>query len=320
MRFGGFIVTVTIVSRPPLPTEAFAFGTASASLARRTLTTTTTSVIKHAACGVTHLHKSTTLMSTAQDDDAASSSDKDEPTSSPAAAAATDVQKLDSSAIAKYFMAIGIQMSLIYSFFMALDKIGASVSFPIPTAVNFIIFYVLALKSRIFNPLSNQRPKVQTLETATTNKRKMPSWTPPGFVFPIVWLLIIGPIRAATSTAIVKALGCYANPTIMALMLHLSIGDVWNTINNVEQRYGVSVMGVLCVWLSKAHAAYRYYQVVPLAGKVLGVTLVWLTIASTLITATWRLNPDPTTGKPEPLYPTVTQGEPSKTQFAWFSS
>ena len=144
----------------------------------------------------------------------------------------------------------------------------------------------------------------------------MPSWTPPGPVFPIVWLLIIGPLRAFTSAMVYNTVGLYACPAILSLALHLSIGDTWNTVNNVERRYGVAVVGVLCVWLSKANAAYNYFQVIPLAGKLLGLSLVWLTIASALVTRTWQLNPDPETGKPEPLYPVTGK---AATKFAWFA-
>jgi translocator protein len=116
---------------------------------------------------------------------------------------------------------------------------------------------------------------------------------------------------------IYESVGSYASLPILSLMLHLSIGDVWNTINNVERRFGVAVTGVFCVWLSKAHAAYQYSLVNSLAGKLLGATLIWLTIATALVTATWRLNPDPETGKLEPLYPVTGK---ALTKFAWFSS
>lgn len=229
--------------------------------------------------------------------------------------ASVNAPKFDYDALFKYVTAIGVQVGLFSLLFSGLDKVVAHWTIKVPTAVNFILFYALALKSRVLNPLANNRPDPKSLETKEQPKRKMPSFTPPGFVFPIVWLLIIGPIRAATSCMIYNKLGYYASLPLLSLMLHLSIGDIWNTINNVERRYGASVMGVLCVWLSKAHAAYQYYLVVPLAGKLLGATLIWLTIASTLVAATWRLNPDEN-GKLSPLYPA--KGD-TKTKFAWFA-
>jgi translocator protein len=248
--------------------------------------------------------------------------------------------KFDSTAVMKYIVAIAVQMGLFTLLFRSMDMIVTYFKIQkVPFVINCILFYGLALKSRIFNPMSNTRPQVKTLEadvvadtttttTTTTDetkktkdvatifRRKMPSWTPPGIVFPIVWLLIIGPIRAISTSMIYQTVGSYASIPILSLLLHLSIGDVWNTINNVERRFGVAVTGVLCVWLSKAHAAYQYSRVNHVAGTLLGATLIWLTIASALVTATWQLNPDPVTGKPEPLYPVVGNGI---TKFAWFS-
>jgi benzodiazapine receptor len=116
---------------------------------------------------------------------------------------------------------------------------------------------------------------------------------------------------------IYRTTGCYANTALLSLMLHLSIGDVWNTVNNVERRYGTSVLGVLFVWLSAAFAAKQYYQVLSLAGKLLSLKLIWLTVASSLIARTWQINPIPSTGKPAPFFPTKGDGD-SETKLLWF--
>lgn len=243
--------------------------------------------------------------------DADTSSKSSSPSSTTAAG-------LDTGAIVKYVAAIGIQMGLVAALFQVLDRI-VTPTVKIPFAVNGVGMYVLALKSRVFNPLSNRRPQPSTQEIqGNTLKRKMPTWTPPGVVFPIVWLLLIGPLRAVTSAMIIRASGGkYTTPALLSLVLHLSIGDVWNTINNVEQRYGTSVLGVLCVWLSAAFAAYQYSQVLPLAGKLLALKLIWLTVATSLITRTWQLNPNDD-GTLSPLLPTKGDGK-AETQFEWFS-
>lgn len=44
-------------------------------------------------------------------------------------------------------------------------------------------------------------------------------------------------------------------------LLHLCIGDTWNTINNVEARRGTSAAFVLLVLASVYNAAYQYFQV-----------------------------------------------------------
>ena len=226
---------------------------------------------------------------------------------------------LDVEAIAKYAGAVVLQMSLITGLFTGIDALVGATGIQIPFAANFFLFYVLALKSRIFNPLSNERPQKETKEIKAAEQRKMPEWTPPGVVFPIVWILLIGPLRAASSAILVSGSSAYASPAILALMLHLSIGDTWNTINNVERRYGTSVVGVACVWTSAAFAAAQYSQVDPLAGKLLSLPLIWLTIASSLIFRTWQINPSLATGEKESFLPTkpATQ-EGSITKLVWF--
>jgi translocator protein len=244
--------------------------------------------------------------------------------------------EIDGGVMVKYAVAILVQLSLMGTIFYGLDRFveqwavvttTSTTTAVVPFAVNFVLFYGMALKSRVFNPLSNARPAPQTLEATTAGdnaasasvpqpKRNMPSWTPPGVIFPIMWLLIIGPIRAYSSSLIYAVTGHYACLPLLALVFHLSIGDVWNTINNVERRYGTAVSGVVCVWLSNAHAAYQYWQIDPFAGKLLAAVNIWLTIATALVVATWRINPDPATDAPEPLYPVKGKVE---TKFIWFS-
>lgn len=228
---------------------------------------------------------------------------------------APDSQELDVAALGKYAFAVTTQMAIFYALFSGVDYVVNLANLQVPFAVNCVVFWFVALKSRVLNPLNNTRPQPANLEAPDAEQRNMPSWTPPGVVFPIMWILIIGPIRAATTAMVYSVTGCYAHAAILSLMLHLSIGDVWNTINNVERRYGASVIGVLLVWMSKAFAAAQYYQVLPLAGKLLCLPLVWLTIASALIIRTWQLNPDEQTGEPYPLYPVKGQGE---TELSWF--
>ena len=249
--------------------------------------------------------------------DSVTSSTEEDNSSSP-----TTTSRIDTGAIVRYAAAFCIQMGLFVGLFSGLDALVAALPLQkVPFAANFFFFYACALKSRVLNPLNNQRPQPDTkeLKEDQTPKRRMPSWTPPGFVFPIVWLLIIGPLRAVSSSLVYQTTGSYANTAIFTLMAHLSIGDIWNTINNKERRYGTSVVGVLMVWASAAAAAYQYYQVSPVAGRLLSLPLVWLTIASSLIVRTWQLNPDTSTGKPEPLMPT-TDSDTTITKLEWFES
>ena len=230
---------------------------------------------------------------------------------------AAAARELDTDALVKYGSAIGIQMAGLTAFLGALDQAAALAGVDqVPFAARFAVFLVLALKTRAFNPLNNRRPDLEKAvsgeATRGFNDRVMPSWTPPGVTFPIMWVLIVAPLRAYASTLVLAAHGgAFLDPAVLALMLHLSIGDTWNTINNAERRLGAAVPGVFCVWLSVINAARVYGEADPTAGLCLAATSVWITVAGLLIFDTYRVN---NADGDEPLYPYVGQ---ASTKFAW---
>mmetsp|Transcript_64299 Transcript_64299/g.127169 ORF Transcript_64299/g.127169 Transcript_64299/m.127169 type:complete len:329 (-) Transcript_64299:157-1143(-) len=221
-----------------------------------------------------------------------------------ARSAAGDAKELDSDAVIKYFAAILIQMSAIAAFFYALDAAVKSLGVAVPEWAVFGLFFGMSIRSRIFSPLDNSRPNIDKAvagkSTGGFNDRKMPGWTPPGIFFPIMWILIVAPLRATASLLVWQQVGHLCDATLLVLMFHLSIGDTWNTVNNVERRLGAAVPGVLCVWASALLAAFAYSLVLPFAGQVLLPTCLWLTVAAALVTDTWRINSQ---GVEEPLFP-----------------
>jgi len=77
---------------------------------------------------------------------------------------------------------------------------------------------------------------------------------------------------------------------IVLFVAHLSIGDTWNYVNNVEKRRGTAVAGVACVWASAVMVCRCYFGVSIQAGWTIFPLCVWLTIASALIYSIWDLN------------------------------
>ena len=125
---------------------------------------------------------------------------------------------------------------------------------------------------------------------------------PPGIAFPIIWTSI-AVLRAASSVVVFNALGGTLNhPAIFAMFLHLSVGDTWNNINNVEKRLGTAVLGVGCVLLSVYNLVFQYFSVSAKAGYLIAPSAVWITIATVLVYTIWRINPWED-GALEPLLP-----------------
>lgn len=227
---------------------------------------------------------------------------------------------VDYGAIGKWAVSLTGQVALIFGLLSGIDMLLAKYSIKIPFYANIAFFYLFNLKTSIFSLLPNKKTEQQKLKQSgwEYNKRKLPSWTPPGVVFAIMWPLFVFGLRAVTASMVVSASGgVYATPAIMALMFHLCVATLWNTANNVERRLGPSVIILYMLAISKAFAAVQFYRVDPLAGKLLALTLTWLTAAAVLETNTWQINPDVDTGKKEPLYPA--KEDKWTTKFRWES-
>jgi tryptophan-rich sensory protein len=223
---------------------------------------------------------------------------------------------VDFEAIGKYAASLTVQMALIFGVLAGIDKLVARYSLTrIPFYANVLFFYLFNLNTSAFSLLPQLKEKATKQQDWEYQRRKRPSWTPPGYVFAIMWPLFVFGTRAVTAATVVSKTSRYADPAIMALMLHLCVANLWNTVNNVERRLGVSVIVLYALWITKAYAAVRFHRVDAVAGRLLASTLTWLTAAAALETNTWLINPDPDTGEPEPLYPA--RAEKWKTRFRW---
>lgn len=203
----------------------------------------------------------------------------------------------------KYVGAAGIQYAAIVGTLGVIDVLNPPVAAAVP------LFAALSLRSRVFSLLDNSRPDRVAQGGATPVDVKRPKWTPPGVAFPIIWLTITA-LRAVSAGMVYEATSSLVSWPLRALVAHLVVGDIWNTITNVEKRLGVSMVGVLVVWGSLLNALFAFYSVSPLAAYVLFPSLVWISIASVLTTHIWVLN-----GK-RSLMPSSSDGGSASLRFA----
>lgn len=220
------------------------------------------------------------------------------PVAGSAKSASTD-NDLDVASLAKYAGALSSQVALMTGALWSLQQLTSGPLAEYEFLCNGAVaafFFTISLKSRIFSTLDARRPTLS--DNDPMMQRKRPSWQPPRIVFPIVWSCM-ALLRTASAYMVWES----QDHTLLQLPLvlfvtHLAIGDVWNHINNVEQRLGVAVPGVFSCLASAIVLDASYFQVNTTAGYVLFPLCVWLTVASALIYSTWELN-----GK-QPLYPT----------------
>ena len=105
-----------------------------------------------------------------------------------------------------------------------------------------------------------------------------------------------------SSVVVFSTTGTLNNPAHFAMLLHLAVGDTWNSINNAEKRLGTAVVGVCAVLASVYNVVYQYWSVTPTAGVLIAPSAVWITVATVLVYTIWKINPRED-GTREPLWP-----------------
>ena len=141
--------------------------------------------------------------------------------------------------LVKYPIGLAGQLLLLFGLFTGIDTLLALPSSPlttkVPFAINVVFLYGFNIKSSLFSLLPNSPREQRKLQREDGQRekqqRKVASWTPPGLAFVLGWPVLTFGLRAITGAMIVAASGGrYATPALLSLMLHLAVGDLWNTV------------------------------------------------------------------------------------------
>ncbi|MEH1963108.1 MAG: TspO/MBR family protein [Nostoc sp.] len=206
--------------------------------------------------------------------------------------------ELDIRAVLVYTLGTILQIVAMILVLLVMGKlvmlIDNNSSFPSwsSTLLAGLFFAILSIRSRIFSLLDNTRSR-QTYDQVIR-----PRWSPPPLVFPIVWM-IIAALRVISSVLVWQQMNHqFLVLPLILFVVHLALGDTWNTIFTVERRLGAAVpVVILGPWLSAVVVTVIYWQTNPVAGMTLSFSCVWLTVAAVLVFRIWQLNGS------EPLYP-----------------
>jgi tryptophan-rich sensory protein len=207
-------------------------------------------------------------------------------------------QELDIKAVLVYKLGTILQIGVMIIVLLGMEKlimlIDNNSSLPdwFSTLLTALFFALLSIRSRIFSLLDNTRSR-QTYDQVIR-----PRWSPPPLVFPIVWM-IIAVLRVISSVLVWQQMNHqFLVLPLILFVIHLALGDTWNTIFTVERRLGAAVpVVILGPWLSAIVVTAVYWQTNPVAGMILSFSCVWLTVAAALVFRIWQLNGS------EPLYP-----------------
>ncbi len=152
----------------------------------------------------------------------------------------------------------------------------------------FCIFLVACVGAGMTGGLFPPGPWYRSLEK--------PWFTPPDWVFPVTWTVLY------ISMAVAGARIAMADNNSVAMAfwaLQIAFNGLWTPVffglRNI--RMGMAVVGFL--WLAVLGCIVSMWQVDMIASLLFVPYLVWVTIASALNAAVWRMNPDVARNPPE---------------------
>ena len=122
-----------------------------------------------------------------------------------------------------------------------------------------------------------------------------PSWTPPDWVFPVVWTSIYVLISFAGARVAVLDGNAFA----MAFWaMQAAFATVWTPIFFGLRRMKGALLVMAPLWLSVAGATFTHFQLDLWAGLAFMPYLIWVSVAAALNFSVWRMNP-----RVEPIRP-----------------
>uniref|UniRef100_A0A7S3PBU0 Uncharacterized protein n=1 Tax=Amphora coffeiformis TaxID=265554 RepID=A0A7S3PBU0_9STRA len=180
--------------------------------------------------------------------------------------------------------------------FPSLPKLPGNQSIP-----ELVSALAVTLGSSLFGSLAEGGLSVATRQLLEPNMTpgdpiwysnlKKPWWNPPGWLFPIMWLLIVKPTQAWGIARVLKVsdekfpwlpLGAFTG--------HLALGDAWNKVFFGMQCTGRGA-ALISVFYGALLASMRlFFKVDSLAGKLLLPSFGWISVATSLNWSIFFLN------------------------------
>jgi benzodiazapine receptor len=120
-----------------------------------------------------------------------------------------------------------------------------------------------------------------------------PSWRPPNRLFAPVWTVLYFTIAVSGWLVWRKAGFAAAELPFIIYSVHLVLNAAWSPIFFGMHRPDLGFIAIVLLWLSVVTTIVFFYPIYAGAALLLVPYLVWVSFASVLNFAIWRLNPRP---------------------------
>lgn len=115
-----------------------------------------------------------------------------------------------------------------------------------------------------------------------------PSWTPPGWVFPIAWTALYTMIAVAG----VRLAWAGAGSALALWAGQMALNILWTPVMFGAHRIGAALVIILMLWGMIVLAMMAFWSVDKIAFALFVPYLGWISFASALNYAVYRRNPD----------------------------
>lgn len=118
-----------------------------------------------------------------------------------------------------------------------------------------------------------------------------PSWAPPGWLFGPVWSVLYA-LMGIAAWLVWRARGfAAARGALVLFIVQLAVNALWTWLFFVWRQGGLALAEILLLWALIVATMVLFWRVSKVAAALLLPYLAWVSFASALTYATWRLNP-----------------------------
>ena len=114
-----------------------------------------------------------------------------------------------------------------------------------------------------------------------------PGWTPPGWVFPVVWTALY----LCMSLAAMRVAGLAGSGQALAFWsVQIALNTLWTPVFFGLHRMKSALVVIGFMWVAVAATMVSFFALDTLAGLLFAPYLLWVTIAATLNASVWWMN------------------------------
>jgi benzodiazapine receptor len=116
---------------------------------------------------------------------------------------------------------------------------------------------------------------------------KQPAWAPPSWLFGPVWTVLYVLIAVA-GWLVWRRIGW--GPALAVYAVQLVLNAIWTPLFFGAGQYGLALVDIVVLWFAIGATVLLFWRVSRLAGALLLPYWAWVTFATALNAAIWRMN------------------------------